>query len=130
MEDGDKLMTVAAAKTAFEANTIVAMLADAGIEASAFDGAFSALPLQSRFTRVPVQVRARDLDAAKAALAEMRAAAADIDWESVDVGEREDALPLTEPGHVPWLARLGFWIAVVLTGGAILLAIGVLIFGL
>ena len=56
--------------------------------------------------------RAADVDRAKAALAENKIQAASVDWDSVDVGAREDALPLHKPGRMPWLIRAGFLVAV------------------
>jgi hypothetical protein len=59
-----------------------------------------------------VQVRAADLERAKATLSENKVEAASIDWDSVDIGEREDELPLSAPGRMPWLAMIGWLVAV------------------
>jgi hypothetical protein len=108
----DRLVTLLQAKTEFEANMTVAVLADAGIEAFAFGGAYGALPLSSRLMRVPVQVRESDLDAAKAALASNVSDSVDLDWDEVDVGEREDGLPLRTPGRMPLAAKIAYGAAV------------------
>ncbi len=109
----DRLVTLAQAKTEFEANMIVSILANAGIEAFAFGSAYSALPLNTRFMRVPVQVRESELEAARAALKQNIEDSVDIDWDEVDVGQREDQLPLREPGRMPLAAKLAF--ALILT---------------
>ena len=36
----------------------------------------------------------------------------DLDWDEVDVGERDDDLPLTPVNRMPLLARIGFAVAV------------------
>jgi len=108
----DRLVTLLQAKTEFEANMTVAILADAGIQAFAFGGVHGALPLSSRFMRVPVQVRESELEAAKAALASNAAGSVDLDWDEVDVGEREDSLPLRTPGRMPLAAKVAYGVAV------------------
>jgi hypothetical protein len=84
------LVTVAEAASEFEAQTIVAVLAEAGIEAAVFPLAAIPIPdpLRNRPAgRMPVQVAAGDLARARAALAEAKDAAARLDWDSVEVGE-------------------------------------------
>ena len=49
---------------------------------------------------------------AKATLSENTVEAASIDWDSVDIGERDDALPLRTPGRMPPMARIGLWLAI------------------
>lgn len=110
----DKLVTLAQVKSEFEANMLVAVLADAGVEAFAFGGAYSAIPLSSRFLRVPVQVRESDLEVAKATIAKNIADSVDLDWDEVDVGERDDSLPLRSPGRMPVPARIAYGLAVLL----------------
>jgi hypothetical protein len=107
----DDLVTVVTCATEFEAATKVAVLQDAGIESFAFGAAHAALPLQARFLQVPVQVRAADLERAQAILDDNRRDAPSIDWDRVDVGERDDALPLRASGHMPWPAKIGFALA-------------------
>ena len=108
----DKLTTLLEARSEFEANMAVAVLAEAGIEAFAFGEAYGALPLNARFMRVPVQVRASELAQAKAALSQNISDSVDLDWDEVDVGQREDALPLSTPGRMPLAARIAFAVAV------------------
>jgi hypothetical protein len=112
-DPADDLVTVLMCATEFEAATRVAVLNEAGIEAFSFGGVQAALPLQAKFLQVPVQVRAGDFDRAKAVLEENTIVSASVDWDSVDVGEREDHLPLHAPGRMPWPARIGFVLAMV-----------------
>ena len=111
---GDDLVTVVSCMTEFEAATKVAVLQEAGIDAVTFGAHHSALPLHERFMGVPVQVRAADLERAKATLSENKADAASIDWDSVHIGEREDQLPLRTPGRIPLPARIGLWLAMLI----------------
>jgi hypothetical protein len=107
-------VTVLTCGSEFEAATRVAVLNEAGIEAFAFGNAQAALPLNTlKVLRVPVQVRAADADRARAVLEENAAESSSIDWGSVDVGEREDSLPLRAPGRMPWPARIGFVLAMI-----------------
>lgn len=104
-DDPARLATVKTFATAFEAHTIAAVLKDAGVEAVVFDAVFRGLPLGTVFA-VPVQVHAEDLDRARQILASTVADSVDLDWDEVDVGEREDDLPSHEPGRTPVFARI------------------------
>jgi hypothetical protein len=84
------LLTVVEASSEFEAQTIVAVLAEAGIEAAVFPLATIPIPdpLRNRPAgRMPVQVAAADLERARAALADAKDAAEQLDWNEVDVGD-------------------------------------------
>lgn len=111
---GDDLVTVVSCATEFEAATWVAVLEEAGIDGFVFGGAQAALPLGQKFLAVPVQVRAADLERARAALNDNRADAPSIDWDGVDIGEREDDLPLRTPGRMPLPAKIGFALALII----------------
>jgi len=102
------------ARGSVEAHSIVAMLADAGVEASVLDAAHlgAGTPLAEGAHRVPVRVRPDDLERARALVQAGLDDPADIDWETVDVGERADALPLRTPGRMPLPARIAFVITV------------------
>lgn len=104
----DDLVTLTTRPTEFEAEAVVAVLAEAGIEAVAFGAIRTALPLSDKITPVPVQVRLRDLEAARAALKQNVADSVDLDWDEVDVGERIDNLPLTAREGLPLLALVGY----------------------
>ncbi len=71
-----------------QAAMIITALKDLGIEAIA-EGGLTAGFRAETFGEVKVMVRHNDLDRARRALAEFRASATDIDWDSVDVGEAE-----------------------------------------
>ncbi|MCA9295159.1 MAG: hypothetical protein KC983_01555 [Phycisphaerales bacterium] len=113
-EDPDDLVTIITTETEFEAETLALVLRDAGIEAVTFGNSFSALPVQQHWNRVPLQVRRRDAERAKARLTVVKQESIDIDWDSVDIGEREDRHPLTPIGHVPYLAKIGLVIGIVI----------------
>jgi hypothetical protein len=112
-EGGDDLVTVLTCASEFEAETKIIVLKEAGIEAFSFGAVHGALPLSLKALQVPVQVRAGDADRARAVLAENKIESAGVDWDSVDVGEREDDLPLRKPGRMPLLARIGFVLAMI-----------------
>ncbi len=123
-EDSDELTTLSTAETPFAAHTIVMVLENAGIEAIALDAIQGGIGLPLNKARgVPIQVRRSDLDRAKAALEANTADSVDIDWDEVDLGEREDNLPLNTPGRVPPLV----WVAL---GAMALLLLAALISGL
>lgn len=84
------LVTVVEAANEFEAQTVVAVLAEAGVEAFVFPLATIPIPdpLRNRPAgRMPVQVAAADLERAREALAEAKEAAARLDWDEVEVGD-------------------------------------------
>jgi hypothetical protein len=110
--DPEDLVTLVVKSTEFEANTTVAVLEDAGIKAFAFSAMRAALPLNERLTGVPVQVRRMDFDRAERTLKQNVADSVDMDWDSVDVGDREDNLPLTVRKGMPPLMKAGFAVAV------------------
>jgi hypothetical protein len=123
----DDLVTLTTRPTEFEANTLVAVLQEAGIEAFAF-GIPALTPLGMRIGGCPVQVRQADLDRAKRAISQNVADSVDIDWDEVDVGQREDNLPLSNRSGMPWLARVGATIVAVIVVGmiiAFLLGVGI-----
>jgi len=111
---GDAPMTIATAETAFAAQLLVAALREAGMPAEALEtpvgteGPWSNL----RPARVPIVVRAADEVRAVELLRDRAGAFDDVDWDAVELGARDDDLPLTPPGRKPLAARLAFGIAV------------------
>lgn len=105
------LVTVFTYASEFEAQTKAAVLHEAGIDAFVFGSVYGTLPLATKFLRVPLQVRAADVERARAVLVESKIEAASVDWDSVDLGERDDRLPLHKPGRMIWPARVGFVLA-------------------
>ena len=116
----DEPAVLITARSSIEAHSIVALLAEAGVEASALDAAHLAAgtPLAEGAHRVPVHVRADELERAREILETNLADSVNIDWETLDVGERGDTLPLRTPGRMPLPARIAFVITVLvaLTG--------------
>ena len=110
--DPDALETLRTVSSEFEAHTLVAVLREEGIEAHAFGARHASLPLGQRHFAVTVHVRRADLERARAALEKNATDSVDLDWDEVDVGEREDDLPLTPVNRMPLLARIGFAVAV------------------
>ena len=122
-QNPENLVTVTSTSTEFEAHTIVAVLREAGIEAFAFGTLRGSLPLGGVFTSVPVQVRQSDLQRARLALRQNVADSVDLDWEEVNVGEREDDLPLRPVGRMPLLAKVAVVVAEILMLLTLLLSI-------
>ena len=115
----DDLVTLTTKPTEFEANILVADLREARIEAIAFGTNAAMLELSQRITPAYVQVRQADLERAREALKQNVADSVDLDWDEVDVGQREDDLPLNTPGRMPLIVKVGFVVAII----AILLAL-------
>lgn len=77
-------------RNGFEAEAIAAALNNRGITARTADTAGSTV-MSGVLVRPKVLVPENTLTLAKQVLAEVRAEMSDIDWESMDVGEREEA---------------------------------------
>lgn len=122
-QEHDRLVTLLKARSEFEASILVAQLDDEGIEAFAFSAVHGALPFGSKAFQIPVQVRESDLTAAKEFLRERATRSETLDWEDVEVGEREDALPLRTPGKMSGPAKAAFIIACVLVALGVIGAI-------
>jgi hypothetical protein len=123
-QDAEGLVTVVTAQTAFQAHAIAAVLHDAEIEAFVFDSAYTGFgfPPPSEHG-VPVRVPTSALEEAQRVLDRAREESVDIDWETVDLGEREDDLPFRETR--PTGARPAWvWVAIVIATA--LLLVGVL----
>ena len=105
--NGD-LVTLLTATSEFAANAIVVVLEDAGIPAVAFGTVQSGFGLGHPLVfGTPVQVRRDDLELARTTLSQARRDSVDIDWDQVELGEREDQLPLGQ-GGTPLALVLGF----------------------
>lgn len=84
----DRLEPLTSTPNESQAAMIVAALKDQGIEAVA-EGGLTAGFRAETFGEVKVMVWHKDLTRARQALADYRDAVQDIDWDGVDVGERE-----------------------------------------
>ncbi len=103
--------------TEFEAQTIATILRSGGIEASVFTDAPSwtgQIPISPSARGSAVVVRRADLQRAQAILRESEQDSVDLDWDEVDVGEREDDLPLGTVGRMPVPARVAAALAAAL----------------
>ncbi len=69
-----------------QAAVIVSALKDRGIEAVAEGGLMASFRGET-FSEVKIMVWEKDLEAARAALAEYKDVMSEIDWDQVDVGE-------------------------------------------
>jgi hypothetical protein len=106
----DDLTTLLRVHTPFEAHTLAAVLKDAGIEVFVFDSAYAGFgtSLAPGKGDVPIQVRRREVERARRVLSENVSDSVDIDWNEIDLGRREDSLPLRSPGRMPPAARIAF----------------------
>lgn len=93
-QENTRLVTVHLATSDFEAQTVAAILRDREIDVAVFSAAIQAFGLDGTGNRmlggIPVQVRAEDLERAKAALRSNKFLADSVDWDSVDVGEEDE----------------------------------------
>jgi hypothetical protein len=126
--DPDQLVTITTATSEFVAQILVAILDDAGIDAFTFGSTGTTLGMTGHSTLkgwgLPVQVRRRDVDAAKAALQANRRDSVDIDWDMVDVGTpAKDGAPHNTP---PMAARIAWLVAAAVMVLGLILAIIVL----
>ena len=114
---------VASAATEFEAQTKAAVLEAEGITCRVVSNSPSwtgQIPLSPTGAGSVVMVAAADADRARDILKDRIADSVDLDWDEVDVGEREDTLPLRPLGSMPMFAKIATTVtAVVLIASAI-----------
>lgn len=109
---GENLAVVLAGVHEFEAQAKVALLAERGIQATiVWESLWSQGGVLPHARRASVCVRRDQADHAADILRRAAGETGDIDWDQVDVGEREDDLPLRPVTHVPILARISFALA-------------------
>lgn len=106
------------ARSEFEAQTQAAILREANIDAFVFPSTnWSGVMLSPDAKGVPVFVPHADVERAAAILEQHIADSVDLDWESVDVGgEAPDEAGAAPSRGMPWLARMGMTIGLVLVG--------------
>ncbi len=110
----DDPAVVVTVPTEFEAHTIAAILKSDGIESVVTNSAPSwtgQMPISPTASGSAVVVRRADLERASAVLHESERDSADLDWDQVDVGQREDNLPCTPVGHMPLPAKVAAVVA-------------------
>ncbi len=120
------LAVVVITETEFEAQTKAAVLRDNGIDAVVTNNAPSwtgQVAISSSAVGSSVLVRAPDLDRAREILDRAIADSVDLDWDEVDVGKREDDLPLHRVRRMPLLAKIAFALAAVILLGSTLLGL-------
>ncbi len=108
-DEHHELGVVVRVPTEFEAHTIAAILHESGIEATVAAGApwwTGQVPLSPAGQGSAVVVRPADLQRARTVLRESERDSIDLDWDEVDVGDREDSLPLTPVGRMPIPAKI------------------------
>jgi hypothetical protein len=111
------LAVVLTVATEFEAETKAEVIRARGIEATVTRNApwwTGHLSISPTATGASVLVHREDLERAKALLEQVISDSVDIDWDEIDVGQREDDLPLHKVNRMPPLARVSFVIALVL----------------
>ncbi len=108
-DEHPELGVVVRVPSEFEAHTIAAILHEAGIEATVVAGAPSwtgQIDISPGAQGSAVVVRSTDLRRARTVLDESDRDSIDLDWDAVDVGERDDNLPLTPVGRMPLPAKM------------------------
>lgn len=84
------LVDLLAVSSDFEGEVVVSALEHAGIPARVFSAVGRTLgPMAGQAMPIRVQVRRQDLDRAREALRSTREESVDLDWDEIDVGERE-----------------------------------------
>ncbi len=122
--NADDLAVAVTAPTEFAAETKAAVLRSSGIEATVIRNAPSwtgHVSISPSAEGASVLVRREDLARARAVLEQTIEDSVDLDWDEVDVGEREDNVPLHPIDRMPPLARIAFALA-----AALLLLSGIL----
>ena len=102
-------VTVATAATEFEAQTKAAVLEAEGITCRVVSSSpwwTGQLALSASHAGAAVMVAPADADRARDILKDRIADSVDLDWDEVDVGEREDTLPLRPLGSMPMPAKI------------------------
>ena len=123
---GDDLAVVATAASEFEAETKAARLEAEGIEATVIRDAPSGtgqVGVSPTARSASIMVQRDDEERARAVLEQAADESEDVDWNDVDVGKREDDLPLQEVNRMPPLARIAFTVAVGIVIGSVLLGL-------
>jgi hypothetical protein len=130
-DEHDEPAVVIRVPTDFEAHTIAAILHESGIDATVVPGAPSwtgQIALDPAAQGSAVIVRNADLRRARTVLDESDRDSVDLDWDEVDVGDREDNLPLTPIGRMPIPAKIAAALAAAILIVTALLGVVLLFF--
>jgi hypothetical protein len=117
------LALVATAESEFEAEAKAEVLRARGLKAMVAGNAPSwtgFLSISPTARGASVLVHRGDLERATDLLKQVIADSVDIDWDEVDVGEREDDVPLRKVNRMPILAMASFAVAVAIIGVTVL----------
>ena len=109
MTNHDDLEPIATTETEFEAQTKAVVLRAEGIECAVVGNAPSwtgQMSLSPTGRGAFVLVKRQDADQARKILQQRIDDSVDLDWDEVDVGEREDALPLHPVNGMPLPAKI------------------------
>ena len=120
------MAVVAITATEFEAQTKAAVLRSEGIDCTVMCNAPSwtgQVSISATARGAMVWARRQDLERAQGVLHQAVADSVDLDWDEIDVGEREDNLPLRPVNQMPWLAKVAFAVAAALILLTVLLAL-------
>ena len=121
--DPKDLKPVCSSSTEFGAQTKAAVLKSEGIDAFVFSHGSSWIGGDNPAVAphgIEVWVRLEDFDRAKMLVQQRIADSVDLDWDEVDVGEREDTLPLRAVGSMPLPAKIATMVtALILIASAI-----------
>ena len=107
--DPKDLKPVCSSSTEFGAQTKAAVLKSEGIDAFVFGiagGIYGGMNPALAPHGIEVWVRLEDFDRAKMLVQQRIADSVDLDWDEIDVGEREDTLPLRPIGSMPLPAKI------------------------
>ncbi|MHC4083429.1 MAG: hypothetical protein ACYTFF_09445 [Planctomycetota bacterium] len=113
--NAQNLAVVVTADSEFEAETKAEALRARGLKAMVTRNAPSwtgHASISPTARGASVLVHREDLERAKAILKQVISDSVDIDWDEVDVGQRQDDLPLHKVNRMPALAIASFAVAV------------------
>ena len=121
----ENLVVVEWCESPFAANALVALLAEYDIRSYGPDMAMAVLTsasgmLKENQDRFPVFVLESEHDVARSTIDDARLDATEIDWDTVDVGDRVDTIPLKKVSSKPPL-----WLKPVAVAGLVLLGLTV-----
>ena len=123
-------IAVATTATEFEAQTKAAVLEAEGINCRVVSNApwwTGQLALSASHAGAAVLVAAADADRARDILKDRIDDSVDLDWDEVDVGEREDSLPLRPINSMPLPAKIAATVVALTLIGSLLGAIVMMI---
>lgn len=114
----------------FAAQTKAEVLRSEGIDAFVFAAEriwTGGLGFPGYDQNVPVLVKREDVERARRILEQRIADSVDLDWDEVDVGEREDNIPLHRVGRMPLIAMLGLALGLAIVAAAAITVVLVLL---